>query len=421
MNEELLFSNQYFSDAARQRQMNLVDEIQNYDMDAIISIPTEKLLEYFEDKYLMNAPHLKLEEKYFSEKPRESVISEEVMSEWGRLYKTNRNYINFIVCIPFDGDGSLLYLMPSSRQNMIHNERRRISISGEEIQLSYQELIKDNQPDLDAIYERDIQAIAHNIQCLNNDVQSFNQQLPVLIRQKIEERKQTTGKTQSIIKALKLPIKKRGDVPATYNIPEIRKKPSIIEKPSTKTFVPEPTLATEEYENILNIIKDMALAMERSPKTFIQLDEPDIRNIFLISLNGHYEGNATGETFNGIGKTDVLVRHNNVNAFIAECKFWKGAKVMVETVDQLLGYVTWRDTKTAILLFNTQPNLSAVIVKAREALKTHQNYKSEYQLQMPSLKNNQTIFGYKFKHPSDQEKEVYLTLMAFQINNPVKV
>ena len=95
----------------------------------------------------------------------------------------------------------------------------------------------------------------------------------------------------------------------------------------------------------------MAVVMERSPKVFSNMDEETIRTHFLVQLNGHYQGQATGETFNSNGKTDILIRNDNQNVFIAECKFWKGKKGYLSTIEQLLGYVTYRDTKTAIFMF----------------------------------------------------------------------
>lgn len=62
-------------------------------------------------------------------------------------------------------------------------------------------------------------------------------------------------------------------------------------------------------------------------------------------------GSATGETFNKKGKTDILLRHAGNNAFVGECKFWKGEKSFLSTIDQLLGYLTWRDSKTAVIMF----------------------------------------------------------------------
>jgi hypothetical protein len=89
----------------------------------------------------------------------------------------------------------------------------------------------------------------------------------------------------------------------------------------------------------------MSLVIDRSPSSFITLDEEAIRTHFLLQLNGHYEGNASGETFNASGKTDILIKVDNKNIFIAECKFWDGVKKFNEAIDQLLGYLSWRDSK----------------------------------------------------------------------------
>ncbi len=96
----------------------------------------------------------------------------------------------------------------------------------------------------------------------------------------------------------------------------------------------------------LKIMQDMALVMERSPEAFKSMDEEALRQHFLVQLNAQFEGKATGETFNMGGKTDILLREADRNAFIAECKFWKGPKGFGEAIDQLLGYASWRDSKT---------------------------------------------------------------------------
>lgn len=89
---------------------------------------------------------------------------------------------------------------------------------------------------------------------------------------------------------------------------------------------------------------------------------------------------------------------------------------MIGTIDQLLRYVTWRDTKTAILIFSKKKDLVSVVAKACKEIKQHKNYKSEYDFNDPSLQKAETIFGYKFSHPSDVEKQLYLALMVFQIS-----
>jgi len=104
-------------------------------------------------------------------------------------------------------------------------------------------------------------------------------------------------------------------------------------------------LALEEYEDILAIIRNMVRVMERSPKAFEKMGEEYLRTHFLVQLNAQYEGRTTGETFNFQGKTDILIRDEGRNVFIAECKFWAGEKQFSETIDQLLSYLSCETQK----------------------------------------------------------------------------
>ena len=73
--------------------------------------------------------------------------------------------------------------------------------------------------------------------------------------------------------------------------------------------------------------------MERSPSAFVTLGEEALRLHFLLALNGHYEGAATGETFNYEGKSDILIRVKGRNIFAAECKATTSKASMIQTVD----------------------------------------------------------------------------------------
>ena len=74
----------------------------------------------------------------------------------------------------------------------------------------------------------------------------------------------------------------------------------------------------DQYEHALNVIQQMTLVMERSPSAFSTMDEEALRQHFLVQLNGQFEGQVTGETFNLNGKTDILLREGSRNAFIGE-------------------------------------------------------------------------------------------------------
>ncbi|MXP74588.1 hypothetical protein GN277_04100 [Lachnospiraceae bacterium WCA-9-b2] len=94
--------------------------------------------------------------------------------------------------------------------------------------------------------------------------------------------------------------------------------------------------------------------MEKTARTFSKLLEEELRDIILSNLNTHYQGTASGETFNKIGKTDIYIPFDNKAAYVAECKIWHGSKKFVEAIDQLCSYTTWRETKTSLIIFNKE-------------------------------------------------------------------
>jgi hypothetical protein len=134
-----------------------------------------------------------------------------------------------------------------------------------------------------------------------------------------------------------------------------------------------------------------------------------LRSHFLVQLNGHYEGQATGETFNYEGKTDILIRVEGRNIFIAECKFWDGPKMLTATLDQILSYTSWRDTKVAVIIFNRRKNLSGVLDAIPKTVEAHPNFKKALG------KSGETSFRYRFAHRDDPNREMFLTVLAFDV------
>jgi hypothetical protein len=193
-------------------------------------------------------------------------------------------------------------------------------------------------------------------------------------------------------------------------VPEVKRK-VVIQKPvaTTTAFTPEPALDMENYEAILKIVSNMVLVMERSPNAFVNMKEEDLRQHFLVQLNGHFEGEATGETFNYEGKTDILIRHNGKNIFIAECMYWDGEKSLLDKIGQLLGYTSWRDTKTAVLVFNRNVEFSKVVVQIPEVVKKHKNFKRQLDYK------SETGFRFVLHHNEDKNRELILTVLAFNV------
>jgi hypothetical protein len=163
------------------------------------------------------------------------------------------------------------------------------------------------------------------------------------------------------------------------------------------------------FEEILGIVKGMAHVMERSPSAFKNMGEEDLRQHFLVQLNGQFEGDASGETFNYDGKTDILIRRDDRNVFIAECKFWAGPKTIAETIDQILGYLSWRDTKAAIVLFVRNKKFSDVLARIVPVVEAHANHKTTLPV------SEETDFRFVFGQREDPNREIQLAVLLFPV------
>lgn len=386
---------------------DLEREIESMEPDYLLNVRLEDLSQYFISNYSINAPKIHEDEIYVY---NQQEVDIDVGSDRRRFIRDRSRpfYVKGIaitIAIPFDDDGSFFYYKPSTFTYSPPSGE----INGQEVHLIYEE-VEHSSEELKKTYTRDVNEIKNYLEWVKRDVESFNQSLESLIKQIFTRRKQKLLTNQGVVGGLGIPIRQREDIPQTYAVPEIRRKVKI-ERPIVKKeiFQPEPTLTEVDYEHILKIIQSMVMVMERSPHAFRNMNEEDLRQHFLVQLNGHYEGQATGETFNYNGKTDILIRVEDKNAFIAECKFWHGEKQFMDTIDQLLGYTSWRDTKTAILVFNRNKDFSNVLTKIGTAIKSHRCYESE---QEPG---KETSFRYLFHQPDDVERKIILTVMAFNI------
>jgi hypothetical protein len=127
--------------------------------------------------------------------------------------------------------------------------------------------------------------------------------------------------------ALGIPIKKADAVPRTFAIPAARKSVLLRKPPGAELHSIEPTIDDWIYAEILRVIQDTGTMFERLPSTYADKDEETLRDHLLMVPKTHFQmASATGETFNKLGKTDILIRYKKRNVFVAECKFWSGQK-----------------------------------------------------------------------------------------------
>lgn len=323
--------------------------------------------------------------------------------EPGESYK--RDIIKYH--IPFECDRNLLHCNPNPRYPWTTD------VSFEENCVCFEIINFNNDPEeIKREAQHTITNIKEQFKNVQNQINSFNATLEKQIRGIFQSHKAHILKKHNFLTALEVPIKKRDDLPKTFAIPKpkIRKK-IMVKRPQVtgKEFRPEPTLDVSIYNEILQVIYDVGKQFERLPSTYADKKEEDLRDHFLLYLEPRFEGSATGETFNKTGKTDILLRYEGSNVFIAECKFWRGKEKLLEAITQLLKYLTWRDSKAAVVVFVKNKEFTPILDKIEEVVLKHHNCLGF------ADKTDESWFNFKFHIEGDPNREVKLAVLLFHI------
>ena len=104
-----------------------------------------------------------------------------------------------------------------------------------------------------------------------------------------------------------------------------------------------------------------------------------------------------------------MIRSDGKNIFIAECKYWDGPNTLTAAIDQLLDYSSWRDTKVAVIVFSRRKKFTNVLNSIKLTTKEHPNCKRELE------PRSETSFPFIFSHRDDPNREMILTVMAFDV------
>jgi len=398
MYNDRLFHGTFLSDFIKSVRASLIEEIKSLDGKRNLDLEQEK--ERLIDKYTLGP--LKLGEPIPSEPIRKKKM---VHNDWGHLYETDIQEMT--ITVPFEGNGELFYCSPSTcmlvhpKIDNIDNHRNLIHFT---IELS--ELTED-------IYRsaivKTISDIESNIPNVNTDILPWDNGLENLINSELRRFEGFVSQKNSFFESIGLNVTSQADKYITPS-PVTRKpipKPKLEQTGSVKKI--HPKLKDEVYQDIISTLNNVGRAIERKPSLYKGKGEEDIRDMFLLFLETRYEGTtATGETFNKKGKTDILLRYANdgSNLFIGECKVWKGSKIFLETIDQILGYLTWQDSKSAILLFIDNENLDNVKQTVKSDITQHKNHKTMVQ------ESNES-FSYIMSLPEDNTVNIGIEIMFF--------
>ena len=255
--------------------------------------------------------------------------------------------------------------------------------------------------------EKNLSSIEVYIVHIKKDIDVHNKKLKNKISQLVKQRRDRLGTIKKVSELLYIPIKKRDGAPDVTPLPIHRKhiKPLASKNQQHPVF----GIYDNVYQNILKVIRLEGATYESTPKTYAMHNEEELRDILLAHLNGHFEGQASGETFRKKGKTDIAIEFENRAAFIAECKVWHGKKKLLEAVNQLLGYLTWRDVKTALVIYNKEvAGFKGFQDRLPVILETHPNFISI------ELKNGSGEWLFRLRSEDDPER--YVTVQVFLFN-----
>jgi hypothetical protein len=372
-------------------------EIDNLPPEKVQSVDLEELVNWFTEKYRLTTPAL--------DEGRKDVVH--------NVLRAGESRVLFGVIIPYQGDGNLLHCrtpVPNTVGGGIqwHSDK-----------LEFRFVL--NRPDKDELMVQlnaKLERIKQGIAKVNEEVVRFNDELQSLargrLRVKLDQVKEFYSFTDAL-PALGFQLKTRDDGSEQVIIP-VTLKPFPVSNKSAPGQPPDLSLTLENLDEVIRRIDAMIHVMERSPRDFAHMGEEALRNILLFGLNGIFYGGATGETFNGEGKTDILIRVQDRNIFIAECLIWDGQEHFRKKLDdQLFQYATWRDSQLVAIVFNQQKNFTGVIEKMRKAVREHDQYVRE--LEYPHESGIRCVF----RRDDDAQKHFFLTALAYNVPTPASL
>lgn len=393
------FSGISWSDFPRQHFNRIKEEILSKGKDYILKIDEDEFIEYLIEKYRLEPLEIYLETESISE-PKKEI--EKRRDDWGDYFSAE--VYNFTVSYQFTGSQELFFVQPNPMTYVsydIHVKNNRVSFS---FSIYRQDVREFNKAKSEAYsYAFD------NLERINNNLKSMNGNFENAVKFAFQNEKNKFKQENDFFTAINVNVNK--DTTSVFTIPTITKKDIPQPKVSKNAeFSSEPTMSMNMYNDILKVIYDLGKSMEKKPSTYQSKDEEALRDQILLFLETRYDGTtATGETFNRGGKTDIILKYanDNSNLFVAECKFWHGPSEFLKAISQLFDrYLTWRDSKAALIIFVTNKDFSNVLSTIRDEVINHEYYVSS------NGEKGESSFSYVFRLPQDENKKVLLEIIA---------
>jgi len=303
-----------------------------------------------------------------------------------------------------------------SKQNLETVIRRSSStyfMTGFPLQLQGDWLVTDTEMHDENSLKRLIENLEKVIGWKNNDVRAGNESIRNSIKTYVESKqeilKQEYKKLGSIIEKVSIPLEIKREEPLPIVDFSVKEELKTLIKPSPKKSK-ELVLDDTKVTTLIDYIRNSCLSFEKTPIVFAKLEEEDLRNIILGNLNAIFSGEATGETFSKLGKTDIYLKISEGNILIIECKYWDGKEKYIDGIDQLFRYLTWRENYGVLVTFVTKESFTNIAQKAKEATHKHGTF-----INILTSGQNTSEFITVHRFPEDAEKKVKIYHLLFNL------
>ena len=420
----ILFDGKRTSDFIESKKASVKCEIESLSDEQICNSSLEDLQEYFYEQFKVDLIEIEKDINYINIDAKKTRIQKfNSFYSPGSIYEDKFYYVDgykIIYNIPFDGCVDLLFLRPSSYiltsfkvDNVIYptDEKEGEILFSQE----YDRELIDKKENMIEFATREFNSKFSNyfkmIEYVNADICNYNSSLQEIINTHLQIRLKKAEDYLKLREKLNIPLKLNENSP---NIKPVRlkkvKKKKEMPLSKLKSSPVEYCISDDDYNNINRIINLSCVSMEKAARTFCKLQEEELRDVILASLNTHYLGTATGETFNKRGKTDIHIPFENKSAYIGECKIWTGKGLFREAITQLFSYMRWRDTKTSLIIFNKKnKDFSLILQTVDEILSIHE-------LCIDRRKISKNEWECEFKKDIESTEKVKLNIAIYDLH-----
>lgn len=402
----------YYRDALERFQQEILRESD----EQIIWSDIEELTKYFFSKYALSPVKFDREDiSYDIKKELRRVPSHERESGYRDSGDLNFEFETVYIYLPI-GSNSQIDTIKKLRgtTHYIDGFEERLTYKSSEIICVFDSKWYGGSMSEDAIateVNSKSQRLLETINEKNASINSCNVKFLSDVKNVISSRKQKLLNDKDKITSLTQKI----SIPLRQKDPSSAKKIELTVNEFVHTLKPTPKLPVEYIleetilDWILTYVDQQCETFERTPASYKTLWEVELRDIILSALNWIFPKDATAETFVKKGKTDIHLKIEKWEILIFECKNWWWEKVYLETIDQLMWYVTWKENYGVIIMFSKNKDFSKILEQIPWIIQKHPQYKSGFK----KINSHHFISDHTF--PEDSGKTIRVHHLIYNI------